>query len=154
MPWACQAFRVQSSAVARQELTSSALISLRYPDPISGVRTGVAVGEEYLEEDTGDVLGVGKKNCSLSGAIRGDGVRCNGELEENTEVSSGCMIGVDAKGEEYREEDAGDDRGVDRKNCPLSDAIRGDGARSKGEPEETTEERSGCMSKGKGSNRN
>lgn len=75
-------------------------------------------------------------------------MRCSGELEETTEVSSGCRTGVDTKGEEYREEDAGDDRGVDKKNCPLSGANRGDGARSKGEPEETTEERSGCMSKG------
>jgi hypothetical protein len=73
-------------------------------------------------------------------------VRCNRELEETTEVSSGCTIGVDAKGEEYREEDAGDDRGVDKKNCPFSGAIWGDGARSKG-AEETTE-RSGCMSEG------
>jgi hypothetical protein len=74
-------------------------------------------------------------------------VRCNRGLEETTEVSSGCTIGVDTKGEEYREEDAVDDRGVDKKNCPLSGAIWGDGARSKGEPEGTTE-RSGCMSKG------
>jgi hypothetical protein len=69
MPWACQVFRVQSWAVARQEF-SSTLKSLRKPDdPVSGVLTGVAVGEEYWEEDSGDVLGVEKKNCSLFGGI-------------------------------------------------------------------------------------
>jgi hypothetical protein len=46
------------------------LISPRNPDdPVSGVITGVAVGDEYWEEDSGDVLGVEKKNCSLFGAI-------------------------------------------------------------------------------------
>lgn len=46
------------------------LKSLRNPDdPVSGVLTGVAVGEEYWEEDSGDVLGVEKKNRSLFGAI-------------------------------------------------------------------------------------
>lgn len=50
------------------------------------------MGEEYLEEDDGDARGVGAKNNSLSGAIRGVGARSIGELEETTEVSSGCRI--------------------------------------------------------------
>jgi hypothetical protein len=49
------------------------------------------MGEEYPEEDAGDARGVVAKNCSFSGANRGVGAR-SGELEETTEVSSGCTI--------------------------------------------------------------
>lgn len=51
-------------------------------------------------------------------------------------------------GEEYSEEDAGDARRVDAKNCSLSGAIRGAGASSIGGLEETTEVSSGCRIKG------
>lgn len=44
------------------------------------------MGEEYPEEDAGDVRGVDEKRCSLSGAIREFGVRSIG-LEETTETS-------------------------------------------------------------------
>jgi len=61
------------------------------------------MGEEYPEEDPGDACGVDAKNCSLSGAIRGVGARSIGELEETTEVSSGCRIkGSAIMGEESR----------------------------------------------------
>jgi hypothetical protein len=49
------------------------------------------MGEEYPEDDAGDVCGVDEKRCSLSGAIRGVGVRSIG-VEETTEVSSGFWI--------------------------------------------------------------
>jgi len=92
MPWSSQAFRVQSWAIGRYEL-NCAPISVRNADPVSGVRAGVvAMGEEYPEEDAGDACGVDAKNSSLSGAIRGVGARSIGELEETTEVSSGCRI--------------------------------------------------------------
>ena len=51
-------------------------------------------------------------------------------------------------GEEYPDEDAGDARGADAKNCSISGAIRGVGARSIGELEETAEVSSGCRIKG------
>ncbi len=52
-------------------------------------------------------------------------------------------------GEEYlEEEDAGDTRGVDARNCSLSSAIRGFGARSIGGLEVTRELSSGCRIKG------
>lgn len=51
-------------------------------------------------------------------------------------------------GEEYPEEDAGDARRADAKNWSLSCAIRGVGARSIGELEETTGVNSGCRIKG------
>jgi hypothetical protein len=58
------------------------------------------MGEEYPEEDAGDARGV--KNCSFSGAIRGVGARSIGELEETTEVSSGCRVKGSAIMEEKR----------------------------------------------------
>lgn len=51
-------------------------------------------------------------------------------------------------GEEYPEEDAGDARRVDAKNCSVSGAIRGVGARSIGVLEGSTEVNSGCRIKG------
>jgi hypothetical protein len=52
-------------------------------------------------------------------------------------------------GEEYlEEEDAGDTRGVNARNCSLSSAIRGVGARSIEELEVATEVGSGCRIKG------
>jgi len=69
------------------------------PGTVSGIRTGVdAMGEEYPEEVAGDARGGYKKNPSLSGAIGGDGAKSNEELEENTEVSSGCIEGTAAVG--------------------------------------------------------
>jgi hypothetical protein len=65
----------------------------------------------------------------------------------NADSISGVRAGVVVMGEEYSEEDAGDARRVDAKNCPLSSAIRGAGARSI-ELEETTEVSSGCRIKG------
>jgi len=60
---------------------------------------------------------------------------------------SGVKTGVVAMGEEYPEDD-GDARRVDAKNCSLSGAIRGVGATSIGELEETAEVSSGCRIKG------
>lgn len=52
-------------------------------------------------------------------------------------------------GEEYSEEDAGDARRLDAKNCcSLSSAIRGAGASSMGGFEGTIEVSSGCRIKG------
>jgi hypothetical protein len=92
MPWSSQAFGVQSWAVGKQEFNCTP-ISLKNADSISGVRAGVvAMGEEYPEEDAGDARRADAKNWSLSGAIRGVGARSIGELEETTEVNSGCRI--------------------------------------------------------------
>jgi hypothetical protein len=92
MPWSSQVYPIQSWGVGEQEFNCTS-ISVRNADPISGVRTGViAMGEECPEEDAGDAREMDAKNCSLSGAIRGVGARSIGELEETTEVSSGCRI--------------------------------------------------------------
>ncbi|SRR6266478_6779125 len=75
-------------------------------------------------------------------------LNCTPKSVRNAGPISGVRTGVVAMGEEYLEEDAGDAREVDAKNCPLSGAIRGVGARSNGELVETTEVSSGSRIKG------
>lgn len=73
---------------------------------------------------------------------------CNPISLRNAIPISGVRTGVAAIGEEYLEEDDGDARGVDAKNNSLSSAIRGVGASSIGELEETIGVSSGCRIKG------
>jgi hypothetical protein len=75
-------------------------------------------------------------------AIGKQGLNSTPKSIRNADPISGVKAGVVAMGEEYPEDDAGDARRADAKNCSLSGAIRGVGARSIGEVY------SGCRIKG------